>query len=135
MRVRWRGPLRRRLREVLRDESGMGTVEAAYAIAAISVVLMFCIAGLAAMTTALRCTDAAREVARLTAAGDARARSAGAAAAPGGARINVEQRGDEVVVRVEASVPLLPLLTVGGSAFAVMEPREDDDDAPAPASP
>ena len=54
MRVRCRGPLRRRLREVLRDESGMGTVEAAYAIAAISVVLMFCIAGLAAMTTAQR---------------------------------------------------------------------------------
>ena len=112
----------------------MATVEAAYAIAAISVVLMFCVGGLAAMTTALRCTYAAREVARLTATGDARARSVGAAAAPGGARIDIEQRDDEVVVRVEASVPLLPLLTVGGSAVALMEPREDDGDAPGPAA-
>ncbi|MFN8057248.1 MULTISPECIES: TadE family type IV pilus minor pilin [unclassified Gordonia (in: high G+C Gram-positive bacteria)] len=127
--------LYRRMHGLLRDESGMATVEAAYAIAAISVVLMLCVGGLAAMTTTLRCADAAREVARLTAAGDARARSVGAAAAPGGARIAVEQRGDEVVVRVEAGVPLLPLLTVGGSAIALMEPREDDSDAPAPASP
>ncbi len=106
----------------------MVTVEAAYAIASISVVLLLCIGALSAMVTALRCTDAAREVARLTAAGDARARAVGAAAAPGGARISVRVTGDEVRVRVDADAPLLPMFTVSGIAVALREPRDDEED-------
>ncbi|GED96563.1 hypothetical protein nbrc107697_06020 [Gordonia crocea] len=111
----------------------MATVEAAYAIAAISIVLIACLGGLAAMSSSLRCTDAAREVARLTAAGDARARSVGAATAPRGARISVQLIGDEVRVRVDADAPLLPMLTVSGTAVALREPAgEDGADAAAP---
>ncbi|WP_344716338.1 MULTISPECIES: TadE family type IV pilus minor pilin [Gordonia] len=111
---------------VLRDEAGMATVEAAYALAAISVVMLSCLGGLAAMTSAVRCVDAAREVARLTAAGDMRARMVGAAVAPSGARISVVVSGDDVRVRVEAGAPLLPMLTVSGTAVALMEPRDDE---------
>jgi len=111
----------------------MATVEAAYAIAAISIVLIACLGGLAAMSSSLQCTDAAREVARLTAAGDARARSVGAATAPRGARISVHLIGDEVRVRVDADAPLLPMLTVSGTAVALREPGgEDGADAAAP---
>ncbi|NNG98846.1 pilus assembly protein TadE [Gordonia araii NBRC 100433] len=112
----------------------MATVEAAYAIAAISVVLIACLGGLGAITSALRCTDAAREVARLTAAGDARAREVGAAAGPSGARITVTRKGEQVVVLVEADAPLLPLLTVSGRAVALMEPEGEDADEPRPST-
>lgn len=113
------------------DDSGMATVEAAYAIAAIAVVLLVCVGALAAMTSAVRCTDAAREVARLTAAGDSRARTVGAAVAPKDARISVTVSGGRVVVVVEADAALLPMLTVSGRAVAAMEPDGEGDDAPA----
>ena len=120
------------VRRLLHDQSGMATVEAAFAIAAISVVLLGALGGLSAMTSALRCTDAAREVARLTAAGDARARAVGATVAPGGARISVVVQGDEVTARVDVDAALLPMLTVSGTAVALMEPRDEEGgDAPA----
>ncbi|MFT3898893.1 MAG: TadE family type IV pilus minor pilin [Gordonia sp. (in: high G+C Gram-positive bacteria)] len=108
----------------------MATVEAAYAIAAITAVLLICLGALTAMVSAVRCTDAAREVARLTAAGDDRAQAVGRSAAPGGARITVTRSDAEVVVVVEAGAPLLPMLTVSGRAVALMEPDGEDDDAP-----
>ncbi|MFT4201396.1 TadE family type IV pilus minor pilin, partial [Gordonia sp. (in: high G+C Gram-positive bacteria)] len=73
--------------------------------------------------------------ARLTAVGDARARTVGAAVAPSGARISVTTNGDEITVRVEADAPLLPMLTVSGHAVAVKEPDgEGGEPADAPAA-
>ena len=49
---------------------GATTVEAAFAIAALVVVLVLCAAGLTALSMQVRCIDAAREAARLAARGD-----------------------------------------------------------------
>mgnify|MGYP007112101699 CR=1 FL=1 len=78
------------------------------------------------VSASLPLRSSAREVARLTAAGDMRARMVGAAVAPSGARISVVVSGDDVRVRVEAGAPLLPMLTVSGTAVALMEPRDDE---------
>ena len=45
------------------------TVEAAFAIAALVVVLVLCVSGLTAVSMQVRCVDAAREAARLAARG------------------------------------------------------------------
>lgn len=107
---------------LLRDDAGMVTVEAAYAMAAIAAFLLFGVGAVAGVSVQIRCTDAAREVARLTAAGDESARRVGAATAPDGARIEVRGDGDEVVVDVSAGVPLLPVVRVSARAVAAREP-------------
>lgn len=100
----------------------MVTVEAAYAMAAIAAFLLVGTGAVAGVSAQIRCTDAAREVARLTAAGDASARQVGAAAAPAGAAIEVRGDTERVVVQVSAAVPLLPLVTVSARAVAAREP-------------
>jgi len=47
------------------DESGMVTIEGAYAISAVVIVVILAVGVITAVTTQIRCTDAAREVARL----------------------------------------------------------------------
>lgn len=111
--------LARRLRL---DESGMVTVEAAYAMAAIAAFLLIGVGAVAGVSAQIRCTDAAREVARLAAAGDESARSLGATVAPKGAGIEVRDGADQVVVVVSAKVPLLPMVTVSARAVAAREP-------------
>ncbi|EGD55062.1 hypothetical protein SCNU_11051 [Gordonia neofelifaecis NRRL B-59395] len=110
-------------RRLGRDESGMVTVEAAYAMAAIAAFLLLGVGAVAGASAQIRCTDAAREVARLTAAGDSTARRVGTAVAPRGAEIEVRGDGDEVVVQVSSGVPLLPLVTVSATAVAAREPE------------
>ncbi|MFT3660343.1 MAG: TadE family type IV pilus minor pilin [Gordonia sp. (in: high G+C Gram-positive bacteria)] len=100
----------------------MATVEAAYALAALAAFVVLCVGVIGGITAHLRCTDAAREVARLAAAGDTSAAAVGARVAPHGARIEVHQEGDHVVARVVARLPLVPLLDVSARSVAAKEP-------------
>ena len=120
--ARWRA----RARRLLRDDEGMVTVEAAYALAAIAAFLVLGIGAVAGVSAQIRCTDAAREVARLTAAGDSTARAAGPQVAPSGASIAIGGDGDRVVVTVSAGVPLVPFVEVSARAVAVREPEVVD---------
>lgn len=99
-------------------------MEAAIAVCAVVVVLGMALAGAGAVLAQLRCTDAAREAARLVARGEQdRAVEVAGRAAPGGATIDIQVRGDEVVVVVSAEpVGGLDLLSVRAEAMAVLEP-------------
>ena len=108
-----------------RGRSGLGdrgavTVEAALAICG---VLAFVVLGaevVMAVVGQLRCTDAAREAARLVARGEAaRASSVVAAIAPAGAELVVRQDGDTAWVEVTAR---RYLVDVRSRAYAVLEP-------------
>ncbi|SEH60483.1 hypothetical protein SAMN04489835_1933 [Mycolicibacterium rutilum] len=82
--------------------------------------LVLCAAGLTALSTHIRCVDAAREAARLAARGDdgvAVARTL----APDGAAVQLGRDGDYVVATVTARSPL-PGLTIGARAVAALEP-------------
>ncbi|GAA4741682.1 pilus assembly protein TadE [Gordonia alkaliphila] len=100
----------------------MVTVEAAYALAALAVFVVLGVAAIGTVAAQLRCTDAAREVARLSAAGDSEAQAVGARVAPKGSRIEVHRQGEQVVAIVSAKVPLLPLFDVSAHSVAAMEP-------------
>ncbi|ANY06451.1 hypothetical protein AFB00_09280 [Pseudonocardia sp. HH130630-07] len=80
------------------------------------------VAAVATVAAGVRCTDAARELARLAARGDAdQGRIAAAALAPGGAETELRLGGQTVVATVRARpVGLLPL-AVEGSSVAVTE--------------
>jgi hypothetical protein len=98
-------------------------VEAAFALAALVVVLVFCVSGLTAVSMQVRCVDAAREAARLAARGDdASASSAARRIAPDGAAVVLRRDGGFVVATVTAKSALLPGVTVAGEAVAVDEP-------------
>src|SRR5829696_4329599 len=81
------------------------------------------IGAVAAVAASLRCTDAARELARLAARGEAdRGRAVAARLAPTGARIVLQIRGDEAVAEVTAPpVRLLPV-HVRGKAVPCSNP-------------
>jgi hypothetical protein len=104
-------------------ERGAVTVEAAIALGALTLVLLAALGSLSAVGAAVRCQDAARELARLTARGDdARARQAASAVAPDGAALEVTTEGDEIRARVTAApISLLPV-RISGSAVAIREP-------------
>nr|WP_089301897.1 TadE family type IV pilus minor pilin [Haloechinothrix alba] len=107
------------------SERGSVTVEAALALASLVAVLVATIAGVAAVTDQLRCTDAAREAARLIARGQAeRADEAVSRIAPADARWEVDEttNGIAVTVSVVPAGGLLPGVIVRGDAFAVPEP-------------
>ena len=119
-----------------RSDAGMVTVEGAIVICAFVVVLGLALAAIDAVTDQLRCTDAAREAARLTARGERdRGKAAAEQIAPRGAQVAIQQDGDTIAVRVDA-VPaggLLPGLRVSGQAYAVAEPDSThDQEGPAP---
>lgn len=101
------------------------TVEAAFAVGTLVVVLAVVLAAMGAVVLQLRCVDAATEAARLAARGDADgARRAAARLLPDGAEITLEVRGDDVVARVRAA-PLgsaLPGLRVSAEVLAAREP-------------
>ncbi|SIR94848.1 TadE family type IV pilus minor pilin [Williamsia sterculiae] len=104
----------------------MSTVEGAFAIASIVVTVLFAVAGVGAVTAHVRCVDAAREIARLSALGDdARAQGMGRQVAPADATVSVRRDGEMVRVRVSVGVPLLPLLDVSADAVAATEPSGD----------
>ncbi|MCF8604608.1 pilus assembly protein TadE [Gordonia sp. HY442] len=120
MSVRLRG------RDLFEDERGMVTVEAAFALAAIAVFLVTGVGAVTGVVTQIRCTDAAREVARLAAVGDESASDVGRSVAPGGARISVSAAADTVTVTVSADLPMLPMATVSARAVAAVEPNGAD---------
>ena len=98
-------------------------MEAAFAIAALVVVLMLCVAGVTAVSMQVRCIDAAREAARLVARGDeAGAEAAARRIAPAGAVLQLRHDGDFVVARVSARSTLLPTITIAADALSLAEP-------------
>lgn len=107
------------------DDRGAVTVEAALALCSLVTVLALVLAAVSAVAAQLRCVDAAREAARLTARGEQdRAELLARRIAPRGATVAVTVHGDEILARVSADpVPgLLPGIDVGAEAAAVMEP-------------
>lgn len=112
-------------------DAGMVTVEAAIALCAFVTVLAMTLAGMATVLDQLRCTDAAREAARLVARGErSEAADAVRRIAPGGATFTVTDDGDGIVVDVRdpAAGGLLPGVHVVADAYAVPEPDADDTD-------
>ncbi|WP_232715631.1 TadE family type IV pilus minor pilin [Gordonia metallireducens] len=116
-----------RLVQLGRDDDGMVTVEAAYAVAAIVVAVLLAVGAIGGVTAQIRCTDAAREAARLTAAGDDSAREVAKRTVGDRAVVSVSVQGERVVAQVRTSVPLLPGLTLSAQAVAAKEPRGEDE--------
>ncbi len=107
------------------DDRGSVTVEAALGIGALTVVSSLLLAGVGVAGDQLRCTDAAREAARLLARGQpARAEQVVREIAPRGARLEVVREGDAITAGVEAEpvAGLLPGIRLRASAFAIAEP-------------
>lgn len=99
----------------------MVTVEAAIAVSALLVVMWLGANGLTAVTEQMRCADAAREAARLTARGERQRGEDAVRRIVGPANVVIDERGDAVEVVVGKRGPLgLPL---SARAFAVPEPR------------
>ncbi|WP_455900753.1 TadE family type IV pilus minor pilin [Rhodococcus gordoniae] len=116
--------LRRSVTVFVREDRGGVTVEAALAIASLVSVLVLCLGAVLGIAYQVRCHDAAREAARLTARGDQeRALDVAARVAPPDARVAVREEGDLIVVAVTAESPLLPLLTLTAEAVAAREPE------------
>ncbi|HXT44695.1 MAG TPA: TadE family type IV pilus minor pilin [Pseudonocardiaceae bacterium] len=107
------------------DDRGAVTVEAALALCSLVTVLALVLAAVSAVAAQLRCVDAAREAARLTARGEQdRAELLARRIAPRGATVAVTVHGDEILARVSAdpAAGLLPGIDVGAEAAAIMEP-------------
>lgn len=104
-----------------RRDGGFVTVEAAISLGALMAVAAALLAGLAAVLGHLRCLDAAREAARLTAAGQPGAAEAVVQTiAPHGARLTVTRSGDGITAVVTTAT--LAGLHLDASAYAVVEP-------------
>jgi hypothetical protein len=119
-----RAPDRRRRRAAADDrDRGAVTVEAALALCSLAVFLAVAVGAIAAAGGSVRCVDAARELARLAARGEAdRGHAVAAQLAPSGARLTLRADGDLVVAEVSADV-LHPLpVRIGGRAVAALEP-------------
>ena len=84
--------------------------------------MVLCLAGVTAVSTQVRCVDAAREAARLAARGDERsAVDAARRIAPVGARVQVHRDGDFVVATVVAHSKRLPSLDSAAKAVSAEE--------------
>lgn len=105
-------------------ERGSATVEAALAVCTVVVFLAIALAGVVAVLAQLRCTDAAREAARLVARGEhGQAVQVAGVIAPRGAAVTIQVRDDEIRVEVRARpAGWLPGLSVRAEAVAVLEP-------------
>lgn len=92
---------------------------------ALMLLLFVGLTAVSAVTTKLRCVDAAREAA-ITAARGESGSDAGRRAAPGSADVQVIVAGDRVTATVRAPVrplgPRLPGLSVTATAVAAVEP-------------
>jgi Flp pilus assembly protein TadG len=114
-------PLRRR-RRPRDDDRGAATLELAFAIPVLVVVLVAALSGIACLTTQMRCTDAAHQAARLAARGDLDAASETARGLIDGAEVTVNADAEIVTVRVRtAPIRLFPGLTLSAEAVAPME--------------
>ncbi len=118
---------------MLRDDRGSVTAEMAAALPVLVLLLAVALSAVGAVTSQLRCVDAAREGARAAARGEAPARATAVArqVAPPGSKVAVKTigttDGDAVVVTVNSRVPLLGRLlssvAVGAQATALVEPE------------
>jgi hypothetical protein len=107
----------------LTGDRGASTVEAAFAIAALVVVLVLCVAGLTTISMQVRCIDAAREAARLAARGDdGEAEQAAHSIAPLDAHLDLRREGRLVFATVTARSILLPGVPIRADTVAVVEP-------------
>ncbi|WP_053715802.1 TadE family type IV pilus minor pilin [Saccharothrix sp. NRRL B-16348] len=107
-------------RAVLGDDRGGVTVEAAVAVCGLVAVLVLGVSAVMAVVAQLRCTDAAREAARLVARGDpGRVDGVVGEIAPEGARWAVRREGDTASVEVAVSRLGIELRA---RAYAVVEP-------------
>lgn len=106
------------------NDRGAVTVEAAIALSAFVVVLGLALGAIVAVTDQLRCTDAAREAARLVARGEPDlARVTAERIAPAGADIAIGVEGETIQVDVRAEpAGLLPGVRLHGEAYAIREP-------------
>ncbi|MET8653841.1 TadE family type IV pilus minor pilin [Nocardia aurea] len=105
------------------EERGAVTVEAAIALTAIVAAVLCCLGALLAASTQVRCVDAAREAARLTALGDHdNATIVARRVAPPGAEITIRSGSEHIVAVVSAETPLLPTLVLRAEAVAAPEP-------------
>lgn len=83
--------------------------------------MLVCVAALSAVGAAIRCTDAAREAARLAARGDEQSAAAAARRiAPTGAQLQLRRDGGFVVVTV-TSGSVLPGIAIEGHAISAAE--------------
>ena len=98
-------------------------MEAAFGVAILVVVLMPCLAGIAAVSMQVRCIDAAREAARLAARGDERSALAAArGVAPGGAVVQLHRDGGFIVATGVARSNLLSVLHIAATGVSAVEP-------------
>lgn len=108
-------------------DRGSATVELAVACPALVVLLLASLIGFSAVTSKLRCFEAARDAALAAARGES-GETAARGVAPQGATVELRVEGDlvRVVVRSEAHLFGLgsPVLTVEGEAVAALEPAE-----------
>lgn len=105
-------------------DRGSVTVEAAFALGVLALVLAAALAGIACLVAQLRCVDAAGEAARLAGRGDdAGARLAVERLAPGGAQLDLSGGGEQVtaIVTVDALGGFLPRIRLRASATAARE--------------
>jgi hypothetical protein len=110
-------------------DGGMVTIEAAVALCAFVTVLAMVLAGVSMVLDQIRCTDAAREAARLVARGEQhRAADAVRQIAPPGATLSVTTNGDAITVFVQdpAANGLLPGVHIHAEAYAIAEPTDPD---------
>ncbi|WP_033292930.1 TadE family type IV pilus minor pilin [Amycolatopsis jejuensis] len=104
-----------------RRDGGFVTVEAALSLGALTAVLAVLLTGTSAIAGHLRCLDAAREAARLTAAGQPGAADAVVQAiAPRGARLTIQHAGDGLTA--EVTTDALSALHLSATAYAITEP-------------
>jgi hypothetical protein len=109
-------------RSPLAQDTGAVTVEAALALCALTVFLTLALGALIAVAQALRCADAARELARLAARGEPdRGRAVAARLAPSDARMELVQDGETVTALVSVRIVGPLPLTVDGRAVAALE--------------
>lgn len=121
-----------------RRDGGFVTVEAAISLGALTAVLAMLMAGIGALSGHIRCLDAAREAARLSAAGQPGAAEAVVQSiAPRGAKLELRRSGDGITAEVttDALTGFLPGIHLGGTAFAIAEPGTDPADQPVPTPP
>ncbi|GAB3370314.1 TadE family type IV pilus minor pilin [Amycolatopsis echigonensis] len=104
-----------------RRDGGFVTVEAALSLGALTAVLAILLAGTSAIAGHLRCLDAAREAARLTAAGQSGAADAVVQTiAPRGAHLAIHRAGDGITA--EVTTDALSALHLSATAYAIVEP-------------
>jgi hypothetical protein len=103
-------------------------MELAAAIPVVVFLLTAGLAGVSAVTTQLRCVDAAREAARAAARGDPQAVASGQRVAPPDASVAVTRSGDVVRASVSAPLPAVGWVWSGqltATAVAESEPAAD----------